>query len=89
MVKGEEMKEDKIMYCLPSKFTREEPGTIIKVMGEGDSFSLYVQASPSQESPEWIEWGIFLGIALEDETKDPKFISSCLTKYLLKVKKEL
>ena len=83
------MENIKVMYCMPSKFTKEEPGTIIKVMGDGEFFSLYIQASSSKESPEWIDWGTFLSIALEDKINDPEFISGCLTEYSIRSKKEL
>ena len=71
----------KVMFCMPSKFAKEEPGTIVKVMGEGEAYSLYIQASPTKDSPEWIEWGIFLGIALDDRLSDAPFISHCLTEF--------
>ena len=70
--------EVNVRYSAPSKYDIANHGTIFKVMGENNSYELFVQCSSNLESPEWKPINYLLEKTFHDFLTDKDFISLCL-----------
>jgi hypothetical protein len=73
----------KTRYSMPSKYDVAPYGTIVKVVGDDDSYQLVVQLSKDSLLSEWMPIGKLLEGAFKDKLSDEKFIEQCLKDYAL------
>jgi len=72
-------------FNLPSKFTKAEFKTVVRVIGEtvGDEvkYDIYVQTSRDPDNVRWVEAGELLFVALEKNLSDPHYLDLVIKSY--------
>lgn len=82
-------------FCVPSKFKKSPYGTILKIPRDkpitqknepgspqdDEKFDQYIQVSPDEENPSWMNLGVFLEEALDKPLNDESYVSSLLELY--------
>lgn len=71
--------EQVMRYSIPTRLDAGDYGQVIKVVGDNETYELYVQVS--KEEPCWIPVGKLLEKAFKNQFSDPLFINECLTLY--------
>lgn len=66
-------------YTPPTRFDKSPFGTIVKVIlsDDGSIFKYYIQIG-DQDEMEWVTYGEFLEIVMENSLEDNKFMSVAL-----------
>jgi hypothetical protein len=77
----QEVKETLVRYSAPTKYCLFPYGQIWKHMGDGEQYTLYIQASINENEPNWLKMGDFLERVFHRQLNDPLFIEQCLALY--------
>lgn len=68
-----------VRYNVPTKYDVCPFGTIIKVMGDGDSYHLFIQLSRDIENVQWERTGVFFEKIFNDKLNDPILLGDWLS----------
>jgi len=80
-----EIRNWEVLYNPPSKFTLRDRGTVVQVIldtsGDTIKFDLYMQVSPSKETPKWVEMSDFVLKANYHRLHCSKYLDEMLDAY--------
>jgi len=70
--------EQLVRYSIPTRYDVAPRCTICKVMGDDQSYRLYVQISEATDAATWLPMGELLEKAFDSYTQDHEFINACV-----------
>lgn len=70
--------EQLVRYSAPTRYDLAPRGTICKVMGDADVYSIYIQAGNNPETASWLPIGDLLEKTFASYIVDHEFIKACL-----------
>jgi hypothetical protein len=71
-------------YAPPSNFEPSEFGAIVKVIGENEMVTTYIQTSKDKDHPDWQKLGIIFDAVYQDLAEHAILITTCVSLYIQK-----
>jgi hypothetical protein len=68
-------------FTIPTRYDSEPFGTIVKFIGENDSYELWIQLSKDEKIADWKKVRYLLEETFKDLLTDSEFINACLGIY--------